>query len=58
MLEFLVGGGGGDEETFAVAMWHISVDSRGKRSMKVCAYQGSVYPAVNRPTILVPAMVV
>lgn len=59
MLEFLVCGGGGDEETFSV--------SGAERAGQTCTLDNheawirkkreSAYPAVNLPTILVPAIV-
>ena len=56
MLEFLVGCGGGDEEAFLVAAI-CQFPFFSDKTAIVIAKSGKTYPAVNRPTILVPAIV-
>jgi hypothetical protein len=58
--EFLVGGGGGEEEAFAVAglrIWELVDWVKMGTGRHDRAGLTETYPAVNLPTILVPAMV-
>ena len=57
MLELLVGCGGGDEKAFAVAGGALLLLSRWGESGRSYSKRSETYPAVNRPTIRVPAIV-
>lgn len=54
VLEFLVGGCGGDEKTFSVTFFSLLAQPQDKNMLR----ESTTYPAVNRPMIRVPAIVV